>query len=402
MLGREKPILYIGHGVGGLIMQMAAALLGPELPEIETGYIFLNTIFPHIEESRSDSKSKRPKYGAFPSNQRARRYGLLARATASGGSFLDGGIWQRFVQKVAGDVEHLSVAWFYRTCEVWTFPLSGYHYVLRVLKKPSTATHPDQMFFPLVGPSSSRFPGPHDPDYQSIIAKVKSLVVLHASKYEPFIELLKSTAETTDLPGDIRDSQGRSALHLASFCQNLAAVKFLVEQARSGRMVFAHKDLKGWSPLHVAVRAAAMLPAQANHDTFEEIIELLVCGTSKHSQCDNSGRTPWDYVKPKRDDHAWLKALRHKYRWVDNIVLKPFGSPNPIQVPVCIKSGAIIANFHPILEIQKVNCNYGLKSVHELLYVTGPHRILRPTRPRGVSNVAFRWIHFPANNVRAL
>ncbi|KAL5051676.1 hypothetical protein BDW71DRAFT_202829 [Aspergillus fruticulosus] len=378
-VGKDTPILYIGHGVGGLVLQKAAPLrVVPQ--DIEIGYVFLNTPFPASPRNTYLAGSK---YGIFPSNQSVRSYGLFEKAMSSRGAFLDDAIWRRFVATMGGHVQQLPIAWFYRR--------GG---------NASTSRFPDHMFFPLSGSSSSRFPGPNDPDYQSVIAQIRSLIALHASKYTRLGKLLRTSLEAAGFPKYVRDGQGQSPLHLAASSRNSEAVTFLIDQARRGRLILKNKDNDGRTPLHAALKAAAELASDKDHAHCQEIIRLLVWSSSNTGQRDRNGLTAWDHIDPTRPDHGWLDALRRTYCWAseDDFTLKPFGSPNVMQELACRKSRALVAEFLWTREDRNIRCNYGEKPVHELLYTVGPHKILLSTRPVDAGDVTFKWIHFPANN----
>ncbi|KAL2869912.1 uncharacterized protein BJX67DRAFT_378956 [Aspergillus lucknowensis] len=380
--GRTTPILYIGHGFGGLLLQKFAPKRQVRR-DVDIGYIFLNTPFPGLWTNPAGTDSSgASRYTAFPSTQISRAYGLLSKVQAPGGGFLDTGLWEDFLRGMDGHTRRLPIAWFYRTYEVL----------------PSITK---SILFPIFGPSSSRFSSPDDADYRSIVAQLRSLIALHAARHASLISVLKMALETPNFPKYVRDGQDRSPLYLAASSQNLEAVTMLVEQARRGRLVLQNKDVNCQTPLHAAVKAAANLKPDGNREVSRKIIEILVWGTSNNNAWDRTGRTAWEYVDSGREDHAWLQALRDKYQGInkDDFDLKPFGSPDGKQAHVCKQSWTIVAEFYHSSESHRVICNQAKPSVYELLYQeVGPYQILLRTRRLDVDSVAFRWIHFPANN----
>ncbi|KAF7591586.1 hypothetical protein BBP40_001334 [Aspergillus hancockii] len=384
---RETPILYIGHGVGGLVLQQAtylSAVHGP-LHNIGIGYIFLNTPFPEHSVNSPKRTHKRARYGVFPSNQCVRHRGLFEEIKTYRCGFENGILWQRFVDAIGEDVQQLPVAWLYRTS-----------------KKPSTVLpFPQSMFFSHSGLRSSRFSGCDDRSYQWVVTQIKSLITLQTSKTIKLLELLKIVLEGPDLPKSVHDGKGRSPLHLAASYLNPEAVKLLIAEARADRIQIQNKDLDGQTPLHAAVAAAVKLKPDQDRASCEEIIKMLVRSISNISQRDNKGLTAWDYIDSGDGDHGWILKLRSASRWdkEDDIRLKPFGSPNDTQKRACSGSEAIAAEFHVASHGRRIHCNASTPNVYHLLYAVGPHKVLLPTRPVDAGKIAFKWIHFPANNI---
>ncbi|KAL2842460.1 hypothetical protein BJX68DRAFT_270638 [Aspergillus pseudodeflectus] len=94
---RKAPLLFIAHGLGGLVVQEAAIQRASGLnilQETDVGYIFLNTSFPNYQGS---DRWDNDKYGLFSFIQRTRRYDFVERALASEGGFSNGRLWMEFV-----------------------------------------------------------------------------------------------------------------------------------------------------------------------------------------------------------------------------------------------------------------------------------------------------------------
>jgi predicted alpha/beta hydrolase family esterase len=87
---KKAPLLFIGHGIGGLVVQEAAVQRASGLTilqEPDVGYIFLHAIFPNYQDFHRWNNDK---YGQFPSIQRTRRYDFVERVLASEGGFSNG------------------------------------------------------------------------------------------------------------------------------------------------------------------------------------------------------------------------------------------------------------------------------------------------------------------------
>ncbi|KAF9891473.1 hypothetical protein FE257_003939 [Aspergillus nanangensis] len=377
---RERPVLYICHGVGGMILQEAAFQSTYDIRHHGIGYIFLNTPFPELGNTSFLATSR---YGAFPSKQSTRHHKLIETIKAYDGTLASGLLWERFVDVIGGDVEHLPFAWLYRAPK-WYSP----------------TCFPDDVFSPFMGPRSSRFAGPHDRNYQLVISQIRGLVALEASKSTDMLDLLQIVLRGLDFPKYFHDGEGRSPLHLAASEINLKAVELLIEESRGDRIHFKQQDNNGQTPLHAAVIAAvALMPDESRTDCIKLIQCLL--SVSNISQRDKKLRTAWDYVDQYNSDHQWILDLRRTSRgdYADDISLKPFTQPEDItRKKACELSVALAAEFHNSHYRRGIHCISSETTVLDLLYKTGPYAILRPDRPENAGTTVFKWIHFPANN----
>jgi pimeloyl-ACP methyl ester carboxylesterase len=121
--GRKTPFLFVGHGIGGLVVQEAAILRAKSIDiaaGMEVGYIFLNTPFPTFEDGEPwhNNDNKAAEFWGFSRGQRIRRYDFIGRILASKGKFSVLSLWQDFVFATGGRVEEIPIAWLYRSDEV--------------------------------------------------------------------------------------------------------------------------------------------------------------------------------------------------------------------------------------------------------------------------------------------
>ncbi|KAL4886873.1 hypothetical protein BJY04DRAFT_43294 [Aspergillus karnatakaensis] len=257
---------------------------------------------------------------------------------------------------------------------------------------------PNNLFVSLNGPSSNGFQTLSQQDYESAGALIRSLTALHASKHSKLFELLELTFQAKGFPDNLCDSEGCSLLHLASANLSHRAVTFLVQQARSDRLVFEITNVRGQTPLHAAVVAGAKLQPGVDRTPCQEIIKTLLHNISSVNRLDERGLTAWDYVNPKSPIAGWLTTWKRIFGESDGAILKPLIRPNELQETVCRDVRSLTAAFCSTRDGRRKRVFCDEPPVYDLLYDSGPQKLITQSRPVDVGDIMFRWIHLPANN----
>jgi hypothetical protein len=219
----------------------------------------------------------------------------------------------------------------------------------------------------------------------------------------------KALVAVTDINVDVEDEHGRSALHCAASSSNHEAVTVLV---RGGEANVGHRDLKGQTPLHVAIQKAAELnpTGKEAQKPFIVIIERLIEKAQDIFLTDKRMRNPWYYA----NELKWIKELKDKR----DMHLGPTTSTElhsletvtrPIQeaqLKACENIRADLVEFYTVTKEQKTEerQNAERSYVIDMIYNTCPREILELARPRLKDKEIrqCRWLHLPANNVSYL
>ncbi|KAK1752823.1 hypothetical protein QBC47DRAFT_305315 [Echria macrotheca] len=403
----QVPIVLIGLGFGSLILQRAVNLMAiPGRVEVDATTNLGSIASVILLDAPAPSTDK----DLFPRSrsQIAKKAWTLdwlgkPRTASTPSTKIDmASMWNKFCPITSA--YNIPVAWHYSP----PAPVVG---------KPAVAPKTfDVSFIPkqsITAHRLSRFEGPNDIDYRSIVDTIKrSLVVKYATtdlksdKTAVYLaDILRDTGHVVDMP----DQHGQTALHLAVKAANPDAVKRLIFQ---GKASVTRKDREGRSPLNIAVQEAVHRTAGGvDPDTqkaFTQVINLLMKNGARVDDRDNDGRTPWAYVEG--DENQWIRRLRDKHLVIGSsaaattafeTVVQP--KPGP-QREACQAYDMILAEVFLQKKREKFSeiFNFDLASVHEVIYKgsSGVSQILAASRPEQMTadKVRCRWIHVPSNN----
>jgi hypothetical protein len=255
----------------------------------------------------------------------------------------------------------------------------------------------------------SRFSNPKDPVYLMIVSQMYRCLLCQTCKIKKLEDLLSDilTLPTVpNVPVDVEDERGRSALHCAASSSNDAAVAILVGK---GKAKVGHKDTEGQTPLHAVMRKAAEEDPieEEAQKLFKDIIIRLMGYSEVIFQVDKARKTAWSYGEKL----PWIKKLRN----TRGMYLGPSTSDEaqllePLKVPqkdtpqrkACQNFLGDLVEFYTVTKEQKTEekHNFEKPDVLDMIYNLGPKKILDRTRPKLTDEVFHcRWLHFPANNV---
>jgi hypothetical protein len=181
---------------------------------------------------------------------------------------------------------------------------------------------------------------------------------------------------------------------------------------RGGEANVGHRDLKGQTPLHVAIqKAAESNPTKKDaQKPFRVIIERLIEKAQDIFLTDKRMRNPWYYA----NELKWIKELKDNR----DMHLGPTTSTglhsletvtrpiNEAQLKACENIRADLVEFYTVTKEQKTEerQNAERSYVIDMIYNTCPREILELARPRLKDKEIrqCRWLHLPANNVSYL
>jgi hypothetical protein len=260
----------------------------------------------------------------------------------------------------------------------------------------------------------SRFEGPNDIDYRSIVDAAKRCLVFKCSitnsdKLAPCLAGLI----WDNLPVDLPDQHGRTALHSAIVQGNHDAVKRLVHQ---GKASVTKKDSGGRSSLFIAVQSAAQRVWDSGghldpdvQKAFTQIINMLMRNGARVDEKDNYGTSPWFFATPAAC--SWIRRLKDKHLIIGRSSTTSGGMesvrpplPGP-QREACNAFDIALAEVFLQKKRERLHevFNFAAPSAYEVIYkdsTGGIPSILAATRPPHLTadKVRCRWIHVPSNN----
>ena len=279
--------------------------------------------------------------------------------------------------------------------------------------------HPDlpTVFIDMDGKKSnklSRFRSSEDLDYKKIIERMQSSLVFKTCISESLTTLLDQCVNYK-FPLDSTEYRGRTPLHWAASAPNPKAVEILIREERALVNVEANDKQ---TPLHRAVIYAAKVKDSERdlREKFKDIIEKLIEYSLRIDAMDKNKKTAWDYAKG--EDDAWneeLIKLSDTVRWIPGP--SKIGrersdarrEPNDEQMKALLALKAFLVEVFPGQDKEDYLdfLTPTEPSVYDLIYSIQPpgglENILYAWRPKSVlgRTATCRWVHLPANNVRA-
>ncbi|KAK5658125.1 hypothetical protein OQA88_2681 [Cercophora sp. LCS_1] len=402
----KVPIVLIGIGFGALILQRALYLMATSRTDANpttelkmiASVILLDAPSPSLDREmfpRSRSQETKKTW--------TQDWLHVGKARTAGTTKIDTmSMWNKFSSIASAHV--IPVVWHFSP----TVAAPG--------KPPVTPKTLDALLIPkqsLTAHRLSRFEGPNDIDYRSIMDNIKRSLILICS-------ITRSGKLTACLPdflrdsflfvADARDQHGQTPLHLAVKEANPDAVKRLLFQ---GRASVTKKDRSGRSPLNIAIQEAAhrtsgLQPDSDFKKTYTQIINLLMKNGARVDDKDNDGKTPWFYAEG--DGNQWIRRLKDKHLIIGTSSTATGGidsvvppKPGP-QREAAQAFDMILAEVFLQRKKERYSevFNFDLASVHEVVYSgsSSLSQILAASRPEQMTadKVRCRWIHVPSNN----
>ncbi|KAH6839514.1 hypothetical protein B0I37DRAFT_235814 [Chaetomium sp. MPI-CAGE-AT-0009] len=411
------PLVFVATGFGCLIVQklMAFVYENPELEALVLGptasVLFLDPPSPISKEKPKTEKLKTaplttgplatgppPTFPAPANSARANRL----RAFLDSKAMDSWDLWNKF--HVVVYKRELPVVWFYTQAQIPN-KNSGSPRALGVdfvmLSDLAPAKH-------ITGRASSRFRGPGDPNYGSFVEQVKRFLLLKASAWPQFEDLLKQCIEQ-GYNLDVKDWHKRSPLHLAVQARNDAALVRLVN-ARPSLVI--EKDRNGTTPLHAAIIDVVrwghelMDYARASYQMMIEKILLAMAENEYDDKIkDSVGKSPWDYLNG--DNYQWVLELR-EFRYLFNGAQaaqpETIGDLPRLGGPLEAEASGLsttIAQFYISHDDTRDYLEFQRPNVVSLIY--DPHYGIdklfeRNLRHDDDKRATCRWVHIPANN----
>ncbi|KAL2259464.1 hypothetical protein VTK26DRAFT_6854 [Humicola hyalothermophila] len=405
----KVPIVLVGLGFGALILQRAmisamrwrdGAEIEPTIdPAMVAGIILLDA------PSVSPDRDVWPRSRSQEAKRTWTRDWLGEAYDASGtptGKIDTASTWFRFF--ISTSVFEVPIMWHYSP-------------MVSTATKPSITPKNDQVLFvPKQSATAhrlSRFEGPNDIDYRSIVDNIKrSLIVKCSVTKSNKLAMCLADFLRDKFPVDLRDQRGRTALHAAIRAANPEAVKRLIYQ---GQASVTKKDNHGRSALNIAIQEAAWRtrrcgdsPDPDTQKLFTQMINLLMKNGARADEKDNDGMTPWSYAEGEQNQ--WIRRLKDKYLVIGSssntsggmhIARQPLPGP---QHEACNAFDMILAEVFLQKKRERLSevLNFDLASVYDVVYrsTTSVSQILAASRPEqlGEDKVRCRWIHVPSNN----
>jgi len=434
------PVVFIGAGFGGLVVQKAISLATPNPntdAESETAkstiqekstepeknpadlshiadIIFLDTPFPDGSGS---------KY-TFPANSNVRMCAIISvmeKMESQWKGLTISMIWNEFWESLSRLAPDTRTTWFYSTSRAHP-------------PRPAIAAEGLQVTFnPVSAPRLRRlsnFPNSGDKIYSRIVECLCYHLMLKAVT-DSRLRRLQSDLMKGDVPVNLTtsDERGRTLLHLAATAGNPTGVNLLLGSKANTQA----QDPSGRTPLHHAIRMFCECADQAagsgnetKQDHFKDVIKQLLNHTRKtelYNSRDQWGLTPIDLIHDSQEPcacspppcrHAAIRELLESHQPIirkraEEQAEDPWrGWSPPDDGPArkaCIQARATLAEFYESTEdaagAGQVLADFESPSILDLIYQKdqGPVKILSKLKERHVGDICCRWIHIPANNV---
>ncbi|KAK5654262.1 hypothetical protein OQA88_7437 [Cercophora sp. LCS_1] len=435
---KDVPIVFIGYGFGGVIIQKAIELAVTRaqsqdevvLVHSQAIYqmLFLDTPFP--EPEHEDEAEQR----LFPANTNVRMCDIIRQIEErEKDSEILETVWASFLKAYEEAYESpdddIDVTWLYSQAKTRT---AGEHLQLSslVADRLNVTTKID---ITMTSVSTFRhrrlaiIPDAQDYIYRAILSRMQS-TLLFQGIYLQNSDLIFSILESKNL-AIIRDLEGNlTPLHAAVQMRppNEPIVTKLINQMSDDIM---QRDEQGRIPLHLAIDTAwkSKSPSDETRSDFKEIISFLMRNMQRTDFDieDDKGHSPWDILcKPGNCKCGRGNAMECAANWIwhlrDN--LEPISGPaleddvggptEPIaprkesaQYVACDTTNGTVAEFYHALDsrTKKMQERINLKtpSVYRMIYDPqyGCAKILEfSRRTEDRQNFRCRWIHIPANN----
>ncbi|KAK4158244.1 hypothetical protein C8A00DRAFT_10967, partial [Chaetomidium leptoderma] len=389
------PLVFIATGFGCLIVQKLIALAENEqrfdiLSRI-AAVIFFDAPNPIVTETPKFDKSNKTEKTRIsvpilpsPANSaRAARVKAILESKA-----IDGwDLWLKYNGAIKKRRE-LSTVWFYNS-------------PAQVSNRNPTSTTTNRY--------TSRFRGPRDPNYCSLVDQIKRCLLLLVSGRKELEQLLVQFIDW-GYNLRVRDHQQRCPLHRAAEYRNDAALIRLVSAEPS---LAVERDREGLTPLHLVVMNAMIqgffpFRRAPYRMMIEKLLLALAENELEHADDlkDNSGSSPWDYAS--EDSYRWIRELREPRVLLNGATVAQPETIEDLITPIdyfeetdCRRFDATLAQLYIAKDDSRDYLDRQGPDVYSVIYdqKDGIEKMFqRNLRPDEDKRATCRWVHLPANN----
>ncbi|KAK0643778.1 hypothetical protein B0T16DRAFT_188724 [Cercophora newfieldiana] len=439
---RNVPIVFIGYGFGGVIIQKAIELAVTRRQSQDESVLvpaqaiyqmlFLDTPFP--EPEHEDGAEER----LFPPNTNVRMCDIIRQIEErEKDSEILETLWASFLnayeKAYASPDDDIDVTWLYSQAK--TKPAGEHLQLSSLVADRLNVTSKIDITMTSVSTFRHRrlaiIPDAQDYIYRAILSRMRS-TLLFQGIYLRNSDLIFSILESKNL-AIIRDLEGDlTPLHAAAKLRppDEPIVTKLINQMPDDIM---QRDEKGRIPLHFAIDAAWKTWTENSlsdgiRSDFKEIISFLMRNMQRtdFDIKDDYGISPWDVLtcnpgncrcgqeNPMECPAYWIWELRDNLEPISGPALEEDtgGLTEPVapgeesaQYRACVTTNGTVAEFYHVFDEKtkrtQERINLKTPSVYRMIYDPryGCAKILEFSRRYEESqNFRCRWIHIPANN----
>ncbi|KAK0744292.1 hypothetical protein B0T21DRAFT_380631 [Apiosordaria backusii] len=434
---RGVPLVFIGSGFGGIIVQKAIALAAKQenagsisLNDIYQ-VVFLDTPFPEPDEPQSTGSDDRFK-SWFPKNTNVRMSRILLEIeTREKDSELVDDVWTEYQQSRKQSARVLETSWLYSQARVQQGDGDSmslckdedeYRASMTGITFTSVAIYRHRRL--------ARMGDTQDYIYRTILAKIQSTVLYQAIK-SGSVGLVETILDSK--PSLIyKTESGRNPLHIACLMEppSETIVTLLINERPDDT---TEPDEGGATPLHHAVFKAWFNEPEEGRERSEYsgVIRYLMRNMQREDldMRDNEDRSPWDYICEDSTEYycscnssecaaTWIRELRENLEPITGPAITqdhalpteptPPTADSPQYIASFVAEGTVSEFYHTTnKKTKRVEEQINLKtpSVYEMVYDSNKRcaRILESSRRKGKENdFRCRWILLPANNASSL
>ncbi|KAK4175071.1 hypothetical protein QBC36DRAFT_29778 [Triangularia setosa] len=430
---RGVPVVFIGSGFGGIIIQKAIALAakqedaGSLLLDDIYQVVFLDTPFPEPDEPQSMGSEDRFK-SWFPKNTNVRMSRILLEIeTRDKDSELVNDVWKEYQEPRKGSARGLEITWLYSQARVQQGDIDNmslckdedeYRASIAGITFTSVAIYRHRRL--------ARMGDAQDYIYRTILAKMQSTVLYQAIK-SGNVGLVENILDSK--PSIIyKTESGRNPLHVACLMEppNETIVTLLINERPDDT---TEPDNGGATPLHHAVFKAWYNEPEEGRERSEYsgVIRYLMRNMQREDLdlYDNEGRSPWDWICEDSTEYycgcngsecaaTWIRELRENLEPIRGpAITQEYDLPTEPTPPTpdssqyiasFVAEGTVSEFYHTTnKKTKRVEEQINLKttSVYEMVYDANKRcaRILESSRRKGQDkDFRCRWILLPANN----
>ncbi|KAK0673166.1 hypothetical protein QBC41DRAFT_397115 [Cercophora samala] len=429
---RGVPVVFIGSGFGGIIVQKAIALAAAQnhAASLAVDDIFqvllLDTPFPEPDEPQNTTSEDRFK-SWFPKNTNVRMSRILLEIeTRDKDSELVDDVWKEYQESRKKSTRGLETTWLYSQARVQQGDADNlslckdedeYRASVTGITFTSVAIYRHRRL--------ARMGDSQDYIYRTILAKVQSIVLYQAIKSRN-IDLVENILDSKP-PLIYKTECGRNPLHVACLMEppSETIVTLLINERPDDT---TEPDDGGATPLHHAVLKAWYNEPEEGRERSEwsGVIRYLMRNMQREDLDlqDNEGHSPWDSICTSpylcgctgSDGCAatWIRELRENLEPIrgpaitqDHDLPTEPTPPKPDSsqyIASFVAEGTVSEFYHTTnKKTKRVEEQINLKttSVYDMVYDAnkGCARVLELSRRKGKDkDFRCRWILLPANN----